>query len=82
MTMRNKKVLLVVSEDWYFCSHRLDLGTSLVEAGAEVAVVTQVGKCKEVIQRAGIRVIPLNLARSGHNPFRDFITICLSLKHI
>ena len=76
MTMRNKKILLVVSEDWYFCSHRLDLGTSLVEAGAEVAVVTQVGKCQEVIQRAGIRVIPLNLARSGHNPFRDFITIC------
>ena len=29
--------LRIQSEDWYFCSHRLDLGTSLVEAGAEVA---------------------------------------------
>ncbi len=76
MTMRNKKVLLVVSEDWYFCSHRLDLGASLVKAGAEVAVVTKVDRFQEVIQRAGIRVIPLNFSRSGHNPFRDFITVC------
>lgn len=76
MTMHNKKVLLVVSEDWYFCSHRLHLGASLVKAGAEVAVVTKVGRCQEVIQRAGIRVIPLNFARSGHNPFRDFMTVC------
>jgi len=74
--MRNKKVLLVVSEDWYFCSHRLELGASLVKAGAEVAVVTQVDRFEEVINRAGIRVIPIKLSRSGHNPFRDFITIC------
>ncbi len=74
--MRNKKVLLVVSEDWYFCSHRLELGASLVKAGAEVAVVTQVDRFEEVINRAGIRVIPIKLSRSGHNPFRDFMTIC------
>ena len=75
MPLRDKKILFVVSEDWYFCSHRLELGAALVAAGAKVAVATRLDKDRDTIIRAGIRVIPFNLARSGRNPFRDIASI-------
>lgn len=76
MSIRDKKILFVVSEDWYFCSHRLELGAALVAEGAKVAVATRAGQDRDTIIRAGIRVIPFNLARSGRNPFRDIASIC------
>lgn len=75
MSIAGKKILFLVSEDWYFCSHRLELGRALVEQGAKVSVVTRIGKHRDEIIRAGIRVIPFNLARSGRNPFRDLFNI-------
>src|SRR3990170_4911627 len=33
------KILFLVTEDWYFCSHRLGLARAARDAGAEVAVV-------------------------------------------
>ncbi len=75
MSIAGKKILFLVSEDWYFCSHRLELGRALVEQGAKVSVVTRIGEHRDTIIRAGIRVIPFNLARSGRNPFRGLFNI-------
>lgn len=76
INLNGKKILIVVSEDWYFYSHRFELGKSLVAAGAEVAVVTRESSLSAVIKCAGMRIIPLNLARSGYNPIQDFLSIC------
>ena len=38
--LAGRKVLILVSEDWYFCSHRLPVGRALREAGADVVVVS------------------------------------------
>ena len=75
MSITNKKILFLVSEDWYFCSHRLELGRALVEQGAKVSVATRIGKHRNEIIRAGISVIPCNLARSGRNPVRDLLNV-------
>jgi len=74
--MKPLKILFVVTEDWYFCSHRLPLAVAAVRAGYEVAVVTRITDRRKAIEEAGIRVIPLrHLRRSSLNPFREFAAI-------
>ena len=75
--MRKKpKLLFLVTEDWYFCSHRLPLAVAAQKSGYEVAVMTRVTSHSEVITNAGIRVIPLKcLHRSSMNPFSEFLAI-------
>lgn len=76
-----KKLLFFVSEDWYFHSHRLPLASAALEKGFEVLLVTRVNRHKEIIEKQGIRVIPLTLKRRGKNPFQEIKTI-LSLINI
>lgn len=65
--MSRSKLLYFISEDWYFCSHRLPLALAAQDAGYDVAVVTHVNNYGEAIRRAGIRLIPFNLSRRGMN---------------
>lgn len=65
------KLLFVVTEDWYFVSHRLPLAAAARDAGFEVAVATRVGTHGEAIQASGIRLIPFSLSRRGGNPLRE-----------
>ncbi len=64
------KLLYLVTEDSYFLSHRLPMARAAQQAGLEVAVITNAGKHRSAIEKAGIRVIPLNLERRNLNPFR------------
>jgi len=68
-------LLFVVTEDWYFCSHRLQLAIAAKKAGYNVAVVTQETNHGDEIRRAGLRLIPIKFQRSGMNPFSDLMTI-------
>ncbi len=65
------KLLFVVTEDWYFVSHRLPLAVAARAAGFEVTVATRVGAHGETIRAAGIRLIPFSLSRRGGNPLRE-----------
>jgi glycosyltransferase involved in cell wall biosynthesis len=69
------KLLFFVTEDWYFCSHRLPLALAARNAGYEVAVATRVNAHAEMITREGIRLIPLRLSRGGKNPLREWRTL-------
>ena len=69
--MRLPKLLFVVTEDWYFVSHRLPLAVAAQRAGFDVAVATRVGGCGETIRAAGLRLIPFNLSRSRGNPLQE-----------
>lgn len=69
------KLLFFVTEDWYFCSHRLPLAIAARDAGFEVAVATRVNSHAETITREGIRLIPLRLSRGGKNPLREWRTL-------
>jgi len=68
-------LLFVVTEDWYFCSHRLQLAVAAQKVGYNVTVVTQETSHGDEIRRAGLRLIAINFQRSGRNPFSDFLTI-------
>lgn len=69
------KLLFVVTEDWYFVSHRLPLAVAAREAGFDVVVATRVGEHGETIRAAGIRLIPLGLSRRRGNPFQEILTL-------
>lgn len=65
------KLLFVVTEDWYFVSHRLALAVAAKKEGFDVAVATRVGEHDETIRAAGIRLIPFSLSRRRGNPLRE-----------
>jgi glycosyltransferase involved in cell wall biosynthesis len=66
------KLLFLVAEDWYFCSHRLPLAVAARDAGYEVCVVTRVNKHANSICAAHLKLIPLRwLSRSGVYPIRE-----------
>jgi len=69
------KLLFLVTEDWYFCSHRLPLAQKAVRSGMEVIVATRISDRKKVIEASGIRIIPVELDRSSINPFKEIISI-------
>ncbi len=73
--MTKKKLLYLVTEDWYFVSHRLALAEAARDAGYDVTVVTNVAKHGGVIRNAGLKLIPADFDRSGLNPRRDSATI-------
>ncbi len=72
---RRQKLLYFVTEDWYFCSHRLPLAIAAREAGYDVAVVTRVCDHGELIRDAGLTLIPFDMRRGGLNPFRELDTV-------
>ena len=61
-------VVYLISEDWYFWSHRLRLAIAAKEAGYRVCLVTRVGEYGERIREQGIELIPAQLRREGRNP--------------
>lgn len=66
------KLLFLVTEDWYFCSHRLSLAVAAKNAGYDVVVVTRVNKYGEKIKQSGLRLIRLkHWKRSSANPIRE-----------
>jgi glycosyltransferase involved in cell wall biosynthesis len=65
-----RKILYLVSEDWYFVSHRLPMARAAKSAGYDVHVVTRVDACGEEIQRDGFRLHPIHWRRGNMNPFR------------
>jgi glycosyltransferase involved in cell wall biosynthesis len=66
------KVLFVVTEDWYFCSHRLPLALALQEKGHQVVVATRLKDHRQLIEDSGIRVVALGrMKRSSLNVFRE-----------
>ncbi len=69
------KLMFLVSEDWYFVSHRLSLARAAIAAGYEVVVACRVTRDRERIEAEGVRVIPISLRRRLANPVKDLAAI-------
>jgi len=66
------RILFLVTEDWYFWSHRLALARAIRDAGAEVLVMTHVNDLRAEMESEGFRVIPWkNMSARSVNPFRE-----------
>lgn len=70
-----KKLLFLVTEDWYFCSHRLPPARAAQAAGYDIVVATRVGSRGSDISAEGFKLIPIELIRRSRNPFREMAVI-------
>lgn len=69
------RLLYVVSEDWYFLSHRLPMARAAREAGFDVHVATNVGSGGEAIAREGFTLHPVPFSRGRISPGGILTTI-------
>jgi len=69
------KLLFFVTEDWYFCSHRLPIARAARNAGFEVVVATRVDAHGDAITQEGFRLIPLQMRRRSKSPLRELAAV-------
>ena len=62
------RVVYLVTEDWYFISHRLPMARAARDAGFEVHVATRVDRHGGVIEAEGFHLHPLAWRRGSFNP--------------
>ena len=66
--VKGRKLVFIVTEDWFFASHFLPMARAARELGLEVTVVTRVRAHREAIEAAGAKVIPFEADRRSLNP--------------
>lgn len=80
MTSMAKPVLLyLVTEDWYFLSHRLPMASAARRAGYDVHVATHLNGAGGEIERHGFTLHDLTWRRGSMNPF-DLVSIILEIR--
>jgi glycosyltransferase involved in cell wall biosynthesis len=67
-------LVYLVTEDWYFLSHRLPMARAALRAGYDVHVATNVVDGGAAIEGYGFKLHPLNWRRGSAHP-RDLIRI-------
>ncbi|WP_457089345.1 glycosyltransferase family 4 protein [Microvirga sp. P5_D2] len=65
---QGRKLVFVVTEDWFFVSHFLPMARAARELGLDVTVVTRVRTHREAIEATGAKVIALEAERRSLNP--------------
>jgi glycosyltransferase involved in cell wall biosynthesis len=81
VTARVLRLLYVVTEDWYFLSHRLPMARAAKAAGFEVHVATNVADGAEAIKREGFVLHRVAFARGRASP-RAAIATVLALRRV
>ena len=70
--MMSPRIVYLVTEDWYFASHRLPMARAAREAGFDVHVATQVERHGAAIAAEGFQVHPLSQKRGSFDPSQIF----------
>ena len=70
-----RKILFLVTEDWYFYSHRLPLAREAQRNGYSVVVATRVQEHGQRILAEGFKLHPIGMQRRSTNPFKELSTL-------
>ena len=62
-----KKLFIVVNQDWFFLSHRLPIGVAAKDAGYDVTIVSEDTGVSGKIREAGLKTINLPINKAGTN---------------
>ncbi|HXQ51203.1 MAG TPA: glycosyltransferase family 4 protein [Stellaceae bacterium] len=73
--MADAKLIFLVTEDWYFWSHRLPMARAARDAGFAVAVATRVAAHGERIRAEGFALHPLGWRRRSIGPLASLAAI-------
>jgi len=69
------RILYLVTEDWYFLSHRLPMARAAKEAGYEVHVATKLTQGRDAIIREGFIPHALGWSRGSVSPFGSIAAV-------
>ena len=69
------KLIYLVTEDWYFWSHRLPMARAARDAGFDVSVATRVGQHGERIRAEGFGLHALRWRRGSVNPMSQLAAV-------
>jgi glycosyltransferase involved in cell wall biosynthesis len=75
------RLLYLVSEDWYFLSHRLPMARAARDAGYDVHVATRIGGGSAAIAAEGFTTHPLTWRRGSTNPV-DFAKAVAEVRNV
>ena len=70
-----RRLMLVVTDDWYLWSHRVGLAVAARDAGYEVTLVTHVGEHGERIRALGLSLVDVDFARGRLSPWANLRTV-------
>jgi glycosyltransferase involved in cell wall biosynthesis len=70
-----RRLLFLVTEDWYFCAHRLYLARAARDAGYAVTVATRVDASRGRLEAEGFQIEPLPWIRGSLNPARLVVDV-------
>lgn len=74
------RILFLITEDWYFWSHRLSLARAVRDRGFDVLIATRVHKHEKLILKEGFKLIPIKMVRRSKNVLKEFSTIIEIIK--
>lgn len=69
------RIIFLITEDWYFWSHRLHLARAVRDAGFSVIIATRVHKHKRKIEKEGFELVPLRLKRKNKNILQELVSL-------
>lgn len=79
--MLSPRLVYLVTEDWYFISHRLPMARAAQRAGYEVHVITRVNRHGAAIEAEGFQLHPVDWNRGSANPL-DLFSIVRDVRRI
>lgn len=75
------RVIYLVTEDWYFISHRLPMARAARDAGFDVHVATRVDRHGEAIKAEGFQLHPISWRRGSLDP-RDLVRVVREVRRL
>lgn len=69
------RLLFLITEDWYFWSHRLDMARAARDAGFDVTIAARVTEHGDRIRQEGFQLLPLRMQRRSNHAFADLLAI-------
>ena len=79
--MKNKKKLLfLITEDWFFCSHFLERALAAKKSGFEIIVCARKNKDKKNIEDYGFKFQEISFNRKSINPLYEFQVLIKIIK--
>ena len=69
------RLIMLLTEDWFFCSHFLERATAARDAGYDVTVLANENASAAQIRGAGLNFIPIPLNRQELNPVIEIKTL-------
>lgn len=73
--LSKRRLLLLIDEDWYFRSHRLDLARTARNEGMEVIVTTRAQDDGKWIKDEGFKYLPIPFVRGDRRPLRELSAV-------